>query len=227
MNKGFKILVVDDDGDVRNDVKKALSAHFEVLTATNGREGLALALQELPDLILLDIRMADMNGIKVCRSLRADKTTKNIPIIMFTAENDDELRSQAFDVGADEVISKPFRPREFTSRIVAKMKQLKSQPRPKSLLHCGNLSLDLNKFIASCRGKKISLTALEFALLTFFVRNKEQVLGREVLLEAVWKNRVVSDRVVDTSVAALRKKITDCDHQISAVYGAGYKLTSK
>lgn len=227
MNKGYRILIIDDDPVIREDMRKAFASQFDVAVAGSGKEGLALAQELQPDLIIVDMQMPVMDGIMVCKHLRAADGMKNTPIIMFTAADDDELRSQAFFAGADEVLSKPFRPKEFVARVVTKIKQLKYQPRPASTLTCGNLTLDLNKLTAKVGKKAVKLTALEFALLTYLVRSKDQVLSRENMLDQVWKQRGVTDRAVDSSISALRKKLAGFDHEISAVYGVGYSVKAK
>lgn len=218
------ILIIDDDADNRELLQEFLRPQFQVLQATDGEEGLRLARSRLPDLILLDIRMPKVDGIQTCDQLRQNEATRHIPVIMLTGADDSESRVQAFSRGADDFVSRPFRSDELIARIQSKLRRIEEREGTSKTLVCGNLTLDLPKIEARIADRHAPLSVLEFDLLKYFVQNKEQVMSRERILEAVWRDSVVSDRTVDTHIALLRKKLKGFDHAIGTVYGAGYIL---
>lgn len=222
-----KLLIVEDDPILRDAMCRVLSANFEVVSAGDGAEGLRLARKELPDLILLDILMPGMDGIEVCRRLKHEQTTCAIPIILITASDDDDCRLRGLQAGADDLVSKPFRLKEITFRIQSKIQLAREQRLPAELLPCGNLVLDCPNFKASIAGKSIDLTRMESALLRILIRHGGHIVGREVLLNAVWNGKDVSNRVVDNHVLTLRKKLVGFDHEIVSVYGGGYGIKSR
>ena len=219
-----KVLIVDDEADNRELIEHILCDRFKVLSAPDGEEGLRVARVELPDLILLDITMPKLDGIAVCEALRSNEATKHIPVIMLTASSDSERRIQSFMTGADDFLSKPFRPQELIARILSKLRRVEERTGKEETLECGNLKLDTRKIEVTIDGKVIVMSVLEFNLLKCFVLNRDRVMSRERILESVWRDSVVSDRTVDTHIVSLRKKLTDFDHGISTVYGAGYVL---
>ncbi|MBI3557760.1 MAG: response regulator transcription factor [Deltaproteobacteria bacterium] len=165
MDSKYRVLVIDDDSQVRDAIKFALSSRFTVTTAATGNEGLRLARLEQPDLILLDLLMPERDGIAICRILRADQDTRAIPVIMLTGSDDDEMRAKALSSGADDLVSKPFRPKEFSVRIEQTIREIKTRPRPALSTTCGNLTLDPSKVEARVNGRRIDLSILEFSLL--------------------------------------------------------------
>lgn len=227
MTKRHKLLIIDDEPSVRKAIETVFSRRFEVITAAGGEEGVRKAREHLPDLILLDLVMSGMDGIATCRALRAYSSTWNIPVIVMTATNDDDHRAEALILGVADLVSKPFRPKEFMIRILNQLgKDRKTEPevRRGGIIHCGNLQLDPDSFEASIDGVRVAITPVDFKLLKFFVRHKGIILSREQILNAVWKERDVSDRVVDNHILSLRKRLTAFNHEIVAVYGAGYGL---
>lgn len=219
-----KVLIIDDEPDNRELIDHILSDKFRVLSAQDGEEGLRVARSELPDLILLDITMPKLDGIAVCEALRSNEATRHIPIIMLTASSDVDHRIKSYMTGADDFLSKPFRPQELVARVVSKIRRVEERVGKEEVIDCGNLKLDLKKLEVTIDGKVIVLSVLEFNLLKCFVQNKDRVMSRERILEAVWRDSVVSDRTVDTHIVSLRKKLSGFDHSISTIYGAGYVL---
>ncbi|MEW6056839.1 MAG: response regulator transcription factor [Bdellovibrionota bacterium] len=219
-----RILVIDDEPDNRELIQQILADKFEVLTASDGEEGIQVTRSELPDLVLLDISMPKLDGIAVCESLRSNEATKHIPIIMLTASSDPDRRIQSFMTGADDFLLKPYRPKELLARVLSKIRRVEERLSQDEVLECGNLILYLNKFEATIDGNVITLSVLEFNLLKCFVQNKDRVLSRERILESVWRDSVVSDRTVDTHIVSLRKKLTGFTYSLSTIYGAGYIL---
>jgi two-component system alkaline phosphatase synthesis response regulator PhoP len=224
MSETRTVLVVDDEAEGREFLESVLSSRFNVLLAENGLEGLGLAKDKRPDLILLDINLPGMDGISVCAALRNDSATRHIPILMVTGNGDLESRVKAFDSGADDFIEKPYSVKELVARIHSKVRRLSEVVTKEELITCGNLTLDLKRLEARVEGKRVELSVLEFNLLKYLVLNKESVMSRDKILAAVWPSVVVEDRTVDTRIAYLRKKLAGFDHKLSTVYGAGYIL---
>lgn len=218
------VLIVDDESDNRELIEQILGEKFKVLTAADGEEGIRVARSSLPDLILLDITMPKLDGFAVCETLRTNEATRDIPIIMLTASTDVDNRIKSFMTGADDFVPKPFRPKELLARVVSKIRRVEERQGKQEVVECGNLVLDLKKIEAVLNGKPLGLSVLEFNLLKCFVQNKDRVMSRERILEAVWRDSVVSDRTVDTHIVSLRKKLEGFDHQLATVYGAGYVL---
>ncbi len=193
-----KVLIVDDEPGNRELVKDILSKKYEVIGAGDGEEGRRVAIAEIPDLILLDVTMPKMDGITLCKELRSHEATKHIPIIMLTAMNDDETRVDSFMKGADDYLPKPFKPTELLARVISKLRRVDEARGTTRVIECGNLTIDEDKMLVKLAGKNVELSALEFDLVRYFVKNKEKVLSRERILEAVWRDNSVSDRTIRT-----------------------------
>lgn len=223
-----KVLVVDDDVENREYLTLILSEEYDVATATDGEDALQVARVEQPDVVLLDLLMPKMDGLRACQGLRANDSTRHIPIIVLTGSDDSERRVRAFANGADDFVMKPFRPRELLARISSKIRRVaESETRRRSqILKIGNLALNIDALEARIAGQPIELSLLEFNLLRFFVDNVDRVVSRERILSSVWRDAVVTDRTVDTHMVSLRKKLRDFDGNLSTIYGAGYVLKS-
>jgi len=227
-----RILVVDDEPAVADLLTYNLRlAHYEVLTAADGREALRLARQAAPDLILLDLMLPEVDGLDVCRELRK---TSHVPIIMITALGEETDRVVGLELGADDYIVKPFSVREVMARIKAVLRRGPADEDPgasEGVLHArGGLRLDSERYEATVEGIPLSLTPLEFELLLMFVRHPGQVLARERLLQQAWGYDFAGDtRAVDSAVKRLRAKLrstsadADC---IETVRGVGYRLVA-
>ncbi|MBX3022463.1 MAG: response regulator transcription factor [Bdellovibrionales bacterium] len=218
-----RILVIDDDEDFQDYVKGVLESDYHISTASCGRSGIETARDLSPDLILVDLVMPEMNGIEVCKVLRQDARTRWIPLIMVTVADDDERLSEALRSGADDLVSKPFRHKELKARIALRMQAPNDRGHVDEVLRCGNLVLNVAKFEARIDDKPVSLTVLEFKLLKYFVQNRERLLSRDKILNAIW-DREVSERVVDNHILSLRKKLQDSHYTLTSVYGGGYIL---
>jgi DNA-binding response OmpR family regulator len=222
-----KVLLIDDDVDNQSLLTDVLSGHFTMKIAKDGEEGYRMARSESPDLILLDLLMPRLDGLEACALLRSHEATKHIPIIVLTGSNDFEMQLKAFDLGADDLLIKPFRPRELLARIASKLKRFDEIRRPTGLLTCGDMEMDVDRFECRVAGNPVLLSVLEFNLLRFFVENFNRVLSRETILQAVWKDAVVTDRTVDTHMTSLRKKIQKSTLNFVTLYGAGYVLRDR
>jgi DNA-binding response OmpR family regulator len=225
-----RILVVDDEPAVTNLLSYNLrAANYDVLIAADGSEGLRLARQAKPDLILLDLMLPEVDGLDVCRELRK---TSGVPVIMITARGEESDRVVGLELGADDYMCKPFSMRELLARIRAVLRRHQpddiDQP-PSHILRSGaGLELDTQSRAATVAGAALSLTRLEFDLLALLLGNAGRVLTRERLLEQAWGYDFVGDtRSVDSAVKRLRAKLraasaeADC---IETVRGVGYRV---
>ncbi len=222
-----RILVVDDEQAVLDLLAYNLrKAHYEVLTATDGRQALDLARQAQPDLILLDLMLPEIDGLDVCRALRRDS---KVPIIMITARGEEVDRVVGLELGADDYVCKPFSVRELLARVKAVLRRTQpgEEERPASLTGAGGLRLDVERREAWVGNTSLDLTRLEFDLLHTLLLNTDRVLTRERLLEQVWGFDFAGDtRAVDSAIKRLRAELRSADPQadrIEAVRGLGYK----
>jgi two-component system alkaline phosphatase synthesis response regulator PhoP len=219
-----RILIIDDEQAHTSILSELLADRYEVLTANDGESGLRLAQRYLPDLVLLDVRLPRQSGLAVCSALRGNQETRDIPIIVMTGHDNQEARTTAYRMGADDYLSKPFALDEVLARIESKIRRLDEQQSPRQQVTLGNLAVDREKMEASIDGVSLMLSALEFRLLEYFVEHCEKILSRERILEDIWKNAVVTPRTVDTHVSFLRKKLSRSTYAIRTLYGAGYIL---
>jgi len=227
-----RILVVDDEPAVTELLVYNLrKSGYEPLAAADGREALRLAKTSLPDLILLDLMLPEIDGLDVCRELRK---TSQVPIIMITARGEEIDRVVGLELGADDYISKPFSVRELMARIKAVLRRSQADGKDASssgILHGqANLRLDTDSRIATVGESQIELTRLEFELLQLLVSNTGRVMTRERLLEQAWGYDFAGDtRAVDSAIKRLRAKLRlaapDAD-AIEAVRGVGYRYRS-
>jgi DNA-binding response OmpR family regulator len=224
MTERKKILVIDDDKEACSYIEDLLSFRFSLLKAHCASSGLVEAAANRPDLILLDVKLHQTDGLDVCRSLREDSKTRHIPVMMYSGSDDPGHILTAFNNGADDYIDKSVRPRELVARILSKIRRIEEQEQTQAVLTCGNLVLNTRKLEAKLESKALALSVLEFNLLRFFVTNKDQVVSRQEILEGVWKDAVVSNRTIDTHMVYLRKKLSGFNHILATVYGAGYIL---
>ncbi len=225
-NKQFKILIVDDEDDILQFIQYNLEKeNFEVVTANNGKDGLRLAEQENPDLIILDIMMPQMDGVEVCRQLRAKPAFDETIITFLTARGEDYSQIAAFDVGGDDYITKPIRPRVLISRIKALLRR-KNRTSPEisdNILTINDLSIDKEKVTVKIKGKGIDLAKKEFELLSLLASRPGKVFTREEIFRKIWGNDViVGNRTIDVHIRKLREKIGD--KYIKTAKGIGYKL---
>ena len=223
----MKILVVDDEKLLVKGIKYNLEQDgYEVATAFDGEEGVRLAHDESVDLILLDLMLPKMDGLTVCRTIRA---FSNVPIIMLTAKSEDIDKILGLEYGAEDYITKPFNIREVTSRIKAILRRVKpagQQQRNKDILISGNITLDYNFRRITIKNRVIELTGKEFDLLELFVKNPGKVYTRENLLDIAWGFDYPGDvRTVDVHIRRLREKIEDNPAEpdyIKTKWGVGY-----
>lgn len=217
-----KVLIVDDEADILELLAYNLEREgFVVLQASDGEEAVSVAKKERPDLVLLDIMMPQMDGIEACRQIRAIPDLQKIYIIFLTARSEEYSELAGFDVGADDYISKPIKPRVLLSRIRAVMRREQTALTPE-ILNVHDLEILRDEYVVKHGGRVLNLPRKEFELLYFLAARKGKVFSRETLLEHVWGDVYVVDRTVDVHVRKLREKIGD--KYIQTVKGVGYKF---
>ncbi|HTK29252.1 MAG TPA: response regulator transcription factor [Vicinamibacterales bacterium] len=207
MTRPARILLVDDEPSIQRTLTPLFrSRGFAVDNAVNGREALALAAAEAPDLVVLDLGLPDMEGVEVCRRIRE---TSTVPIIVLSARNLESDKVAALDLGADDYVTKPFGPEELLARMRVWLRRVASDaPEESGQAKLGDLTLDYDRHRVLRDGEEIRLTPKEFELLTFFARNPNRVLTHRAILKAVWgPNAVGHPEHLWVLVAQLRKKI--------------------
>lgn len=220
------MLVVDDEEPILELLQYNLEkAGYEVMTATDGMKALDLAKKFLPELVLLDIMMPGMDGVETCRHLRQLPELEKTFVIFLTARAEEYSEVAAFDVGADDYITKPIKPRALMSRIQAVFRRdLKSAGAPSSLIEVDGLTIDRTSYTVKVNGREISLPKKEFELLYYLAQNPNKVFSREDLLQHIWGTDVyVVARTVDVHIRKVREKIGD--DYITTVKGVGYKFS--
>ncbi|TXB64954.1 response regulator transcription factor [Phaeodactylibacter luteus] len=221
-----KILIVDDEPDILDFLKyNLLKEGFEVYTAPNGEEGIKTAEQERPDLIILDIMMPKMDGVEVCRQLRSRPGFERTLITFLTAREEDYSQIAALEVGGDDYITKPIRPRVFISRIKALLRRSERTVEEESpnTVQVGDLLIDRDRVSVTKGDVVIELAKKEFELLYLLVSKPGKVFSREEIFNKVWGTDViVGNRTIDVHIRKLREKIGD--HYIKTIKGIGYKF---
>ena len=223
-----KIVIIEDEPDILEVLSYNLKREgFEVLSVTNGIEGLALVSKEIPDLILLDLMLPGMDGIEICSSIKNAPTMKNTLIIMVTAKGEESDIVLGLGVGADDYITKPFSPKELVARVKAVIRRgvLLDTSEQKEKVEVGALSIDMNKYEVTVSGKNVRLTATEFRLLHHLASHPGRVFSREQLLSrAMGDDVVVVDRNIDVHIRGIRKKMDIEPSMIETIRGVGYRL---
>ncbi|MDF2672679.1 MAG: response regulator transcription factor [Clostridiales bacterium] len=225
---GEKILIIDDELHIVELLRYNLESNgYKVIFSLNGREGLNIAIEEKPDLILLDVMLPELDGFDVCKEIKKNKEIEFIPIIMLTAKSEEFDKILGLELGADDYITKPFSVRELLARIKAVLRRNVKEEQEKAL-GFGDLIIYLDKHEVVKKGEKVELTLKEFELLRLLVVNKGKVLTRDFLLDKVWGYEYYGEtRTVDVHVRHLRQKIEDDDRNpryVETVRGIGYKF---
>ncbi|MCG8608381.1 response regulator [bacterium] len=220
------ILVVEDEEDILDLVTYHFEqAGFKILKAMAGDRALEVLQRKSADLVILDLMLPGLSGIEVCKILRGNEETRNIPIIMLTAKKEEIDRVLGFELGADDYVPKPFSPRELVLRTKAILRRAKAPEDRKDVIQIGELSIDKPKHQVVVAGNVLDLTATEFNLLVTLVERKGRVQTREMLLESVWGYEYAGfTRTVDTHMRRLRSKLGLCGDLIETVRGVGYRF---
>ena len=227
--KPKKILVVDDESDVTELLAYNLKAKgFIVETLNNPNGSIGLACTFVPDLVILDVMMPDLNGIQICRMLRADPKLKQVPVIFLTAKAEEADRIQGLEIGADDYICKPFSTKELVLRVQTILRRAAAHvPEGPKHLQVGQIVIEVDKHEATVQGQPVELTATEFKLLRLFMERRGRVQTREHLLINVWNYETeIETRTVDTHVRRLREKLGREAEWIETIRGVGYRMAA-
>lgn len=220
----MKILLVDDDPRLRDLMRLALErSQFSVLTAPDGQGALREAARNAPDLIILDIGLPEMDGLEVCRRIRAQS---DVPILFLTARDDEIDRILGLELGADDYVTKPFSPREVVARVKAILKR-SGNDRSEQAQVCGPIRLDMKLRQCQVDGQVLSLTSTEFKLLAELTRDPSRLVTRPMMFEALWgRKAAVSDRTLDSHLRNLRQKLAAVGLRdiVETVHGQGLRL---
>ena len=224
-NSEYKIMLVDDEPDIIEFLGYNLRKEgYQVYSAGNGKDGVALAKKVLPHLVILDVMMPGQDGIETCRELRDAEGLRNVLITFLTARHEDYSQIAGFDAGADDYIYKPIKPRVLLYRIAAMLRRLSlTDKKETENIYVGGLKIDREKYIVIKNGSELYLPKKEFELLSLLASKPKKVFTRNEILDHVWsKQVVVDDRTIDVHVRRLREKVGDS--YIKTVKGIGYKF---
>jgi DNA-binding response OmpR family regulator len=222
-----RILVVEDDQDIAELVARYLNkAGYTTEILASGRDALRAIASNAPDLLVLDLMLPQVDGLEICRAVRAAKATAAIPIIMLTARGEESDRIVGLEIGADDYLSKPFSPGELVARVRALFRRVqRTQDAGERRIRYGPIVVDSDRHTVAAGGVEVTLTAKEFLLLQYLLEHKGRVLSRDVLLTDVWGYRYTGGtRTVDVHVRRLREKLPLLAGALVTVKQFGYKL---
>ena len=222
--KDIKILLVDDEQDILEIVGYNLAQEgYQIVTATNGREAVAKAKKELPQLIIMDVMMPEMDGMEACENIRKIPELSNVIITFLTARSEDYSQVAGFDAGADDYITKPIKPKLLVSKVKALLRRLKSEDSNSETLNVSGIEINREEYKIVKDGVEIRLPRKEFVLFYLLASKPGKVFKREEILDKVWGNEVVvGGRTIDVHIRKLREKIGD--DLFKTIKGVGYKL---
>lgn len=221
-----KILVIEDEKDILELIAFNLECTgYTVFKASNGEVGLELVKKELPDLILLDLMMPGIDGFDVCRALKQDKLTKNIPVIMLTARGEDTDIVSGLELGAEDYVTKPFSPQILIARIRTVLRRSSETPKVGEKLNVSGIIMDISRHNVEIDSNMIDLSTTEFDILKTLMSSPGWVFSRNQIIDAVkGSNYPVTQRSVDVQILGLRKKLGEKGQFIETVRGVGYRL---
>jgi two-component system alkaline phosphatase synthesis response regulator PhoP len=222
-----RVLIVEDDPDIARLVAHYLEkAGFTAERVANGRDALDALAARVPDALVLDLMLPLMDGLEVCRRVRANAKTAAIPIVMLTARGEESERISGLELGADDYLAKPFSPNELVARVRALLRRVhRAGDAEAPTIHYGPIVVDRDRHTVSSSGADVALTAKEFLLLEYLIRHRGRVLSRDLLLTDVWGYRYTGGtRTVDVHVRRLREKLPVLAEAIVTVKQFGYKL---
>jgi len=222
-----RVLLIEDDPSIVAGLELNLSLEgYEVVTAADGERGYQLAAEREPDLILLDIMLPGMNGLEVLRRLRT--IDAHVPVLILTARGEEADKVLGLTLGADDYISKPFNLAELLARINASLRRQRLRGSGEQVIaEFGDVSVDLDRHLVRRGGKDVPMTAREFALLAYFVRNPERAITRDTLLAEVWQTDYLTQRTIDNFIGRLRAKFEpdpDRPRHFLTIRGVGYRF---
>ena len=217
-----RIALIEDDNDIAFTIRLNLEREgYKVTHYTGGQEGLAAVQQQLADFVILDLNLPDLDGLTICRELRRDPKTQNIPILVLTARGSERDRITGLELGADDYLTKPFSIRELIARVAAIWRRART-PGEDSVYEDADIKVDEKAFRVHRHGKEVKLAKKEFELLLLLVRNRGSVISRERMMSEIWRmSDEIETRTVDAHIRNLRKKIGA--ERISTIVGFGYR----
>jgi two-component system phosphate regulon response regulator PhoB/two-component system alkaline phosphatase synthesis response regulator PhoP len=223
------IAVVDDEPDILELLTTHLEkAGFKVASYLRGNDLLIGLRKTLPDLIVLDLMLPDMDGMEICKYLKKEQRYSQIPIIMVTARVEEGDRILGLELGADDYVTKPFSPKEIVARVKAVLRRSQDQPEKRYLSVAGVISIDPQKYEVTIEDDSIDLTSTEFRILQILAERKGWVFTRTQILDQLWgTEKTVVDRTVDVHIKKLRQKLGAAGKFIKNVRGVGYKIDDK
>jgi len=219
-----KILIIEDDEDIQELISFNLNKNgYETISALTGSDGLTKASSQLPDLIILDRMLPEIDGIDVCRELKRSARASRIPIIMLTAKSEDSDIIAGLEVGADDYVTKPFSPKILLARVRTVLRR--NLLEPNSCVSVGELTIEKDRHSVVLAGESLVLTATEFKILVMLVERPGWVFRREQLIDLIHgKNHAITDRAIDVQITNLRRKLGKFSPKIETVRGVGYRL---
>ena len=225
--KDIKILLVDDEPDVIEIIRYNLDQKgYKIYTASDGKEALNKAKKNIPNLIIMDVMMPQMDGIEACEQLRNDIRFNDTIIMFLTARGEDYSYVAAFDAGADDYVTKPIKPKIIVSKVKALLRRLKKEEQTQEKIQIGKLIIDREQYEVTHMDKSFSMPRKEFELLYLLASNPDKVIKRDKIMEIVWGSEVVvGDRTIDVHIRKLREKVGD--KYFKTVKGVGYKFINQ
>ncbi len=222
------LLVIDDEKDLVELVRYNFQREgYDVVAAADGHSGLEIALTQRPDVILLDVMMPTMDGLEVCRRLRAEVRTQHVPIIMLTARAAETDRIVGLELGADDYVTKPFSPRELVARVRAVLRRNNRQQSGKVIRH-GKLEVDVDRHEVTFDSRRIELTATEFRIVQFLAGRPGRVVSRDDIIDGgLSRDAAIFDRTIDVHITSIRRKLGSGGAMIETVRGFGYRLNDR
>lgn len=221
------VLVVEDDADAASLLRRTLEdGGFDVIHVTDGASALDVAWNHRPDLLILDVRLPGIDGLEVCRRLRADRRSCRMPVLMMSSQGETTDRIVGLELGADDFVAKPFSPREVLARVKTLLRRSAGQQDVAAeVLRVGAIAMDTSRHEIAARGMPVQLTATEFRILQYLATTAGRVRSREEIIAASCSDEsAVFDRTIDAHVKSIRRKLGAAGEQLETVRGFGYKL---
>ena len=224
-----KILIVEDEKDIQELLKYHLEKEgYEILQVFDGEDGLELAQRELPDLIILDVMLPSLDGMEICRYLRADERTQIIPVIILTAKSEESDVIVGLKLGADDYVTKPFSPKVLVARVHAIFRRSEANGVVVTVRKHSSLVIDITRHKMIYKNQEIDFTPIEFNILEFLSRHPGRVFSRDQIMDGAWKEgKFIVDRAVDVHVQTIRKKLGEGASLIETVRGIGYRFAQR
>jgi DNA-binding response OmpR family regulator len=223
----MRVLVVEDDPDIAELIRHYLQrAGYVVDQLSSGGAVMPALRAQLPDLVVLDLMLPELDGLMVCQAMRSDPKTAAVPIIMVTARADEADRIAGLELGADDYVTKPFSPKELAARVSALLRRTRRTATPEPVLRYRSIAIDSARHVVTVNGEEVRLTAKEFLLLQYLIEHRGRVLSRDLLLTDVWGYQYTGGtRTVDVHIRRLREKLPVLGDAIQTIKQFGYKLT--